>query len=325
MDGADKKAPFECHIDHVPSKTIGKDIHGKTVALPMQGLGTWQYNSTVAGAAVNNALKMGYVHIDTAYDYENQKGIGEALKKSPRSRGSYFITTKIPGGLNDTEAEANFASCLEDLQTPYVDLLLIHFPASMDGKSSGGKAGRQSEWKVLEKLYKSGKARAIGVSHYCPRHLQDVFEIATVKPMVNQVQYHVGMGSPTTSGPNATDDIAFDQSHGVTYESFSPLCGPCGTTELIDGPLVTGIAKKYKSGVDGSAITGAQVSLRWQVQQGIPVIPKTKEEKYLRQNIDIFSWSLNKEDMEALSAATSPAVAGGDAGPPATSGDCTIP
>merc|ERR1711907_379979 len=126
----------------------------------MSGLGTWQYNSTVAGAAVAAALNMGYEHVDTAFDYSNQVGIGKALKASKRKRGSYFVTTKIPGGLNASTAKANFATNLRDLQVSYVDLLLVHYPATMDAAASGGKAGRQAEWKVMEEFYYSGKARA---------------------------------------------------------------------------------------------------------------------------------------------------------------------
>lgn len=305
----------------IPSRRIGDDVHGRSVQLPMMGLGTWQYNNSVAGAAVKMAIEMGYVHVDTAFDYDNQAGIGAALKATGAKRASYFITSKIPGGLNASTAKANFETSLKQLQTPYVDLLLVHFPATMDAAASGGKAGRQAEWKVMESFYLSGQARAIGVSHYCEKHLQDVFEIATVKPMVNQVQYHVGMGAPTTDGVNATDNMGYDQHHGVLYESFSPLCGPCGTTELIDGTLVSGIAAKYVSGLHGTNITGAQVSLKWIIQQGIPVIPKTNEETNMRLNMDLFSWKLSQEDMNALSAATSPAVAGADDG---TSGDCSI-
>merc|ERR1711968_422542 len=113
--------------------------------------------------------------------------------------------------------------------------------------------------------------------------------------MINQVQYHVGMASPTTSFPNATDDKEFDETHGVVYQSFSPLCGPCGTTELIDGPLVSEIGKKYGK-------TGAQVSLKWQIQQGIPVIPKTHKVEYMKQNVDLFDWELSDIDMATLSA-----------------------
>lgn len=316
---------FAAPINHnrTPRKFVGLDVHGAPVFLPMVGIGTWQYNSSYAGEAVKTAFSLGYEHVDTAFDYDNQVGIGEALKATGKKRSSYFITTKIPGGLNATTAVTNFKTNLEQLQTPYVDLLLVHFPATMDAAASGGKAGRQAEWKVLEQFYLSGHARAIGVSHYCERQLEDLFEIATVRPMVNQVQYHVGMGAPTTDGVNATDDKSFNEHHGVLYQSFSPLCGPCGTTELIDGDLVTSIAAKY-AGADGSNVTGAQVSLKWQVQQGIPVIPKAHDVEFQRQNLDLFSWELSAEDMKELSAATSPAVAGGDAGPPATSGDCSI-
>ena len=166
-------------------------------------------------------------------------------------------------------------------------------------------------------------ARAIGVSHYCQRHLQDVMDIATIPIAVNQVQYHVGMGSATTSGANATDNKAFCDANGVTYQSFSPLCGPCQDAQgkpdrsLITGPLVTSIGKKYGK-------SGAQVSLKWQVQSGIPVIPKTDNPVHLRENIDLFAWTLSDADMATLSAATSPAVAGVGTGAAATSGDCTI-
>ena len=161
---------------------------------------------------------------------------------------------------------------------------------------------------------RKGKARAIGVSHFCSRHLKDIYEIATIKPAVNQVEFHVGMGS---AGVNATDVThEFCTKHGITYTSFSALCGPCKTKELLTGKLVTSIGRKYGK-------TGAQVALKWQVQQGIPVIPKSSNPKHLAENLDLFSWQLSQKDMDVLSAATSPAVAGGGDG--RTSGDCAAP
>ena len=194
--------------------------------------------------------------------------------------------------------------------------MLVHFPASWSGV--GGKAMRQAQWRAMEAFAKAGKARSIGISHYCRKHLDDVLEIASIAPAVNQVQYHVGMG---TAGPNATDDKEYMLKRGVTYESFSPLCGPCDgadRTELISGKLVTSIGAKYGK-------TGAQVALKWQVQQGIPVIPKSSNPTHIAQNLDLFSWTLSDEDMAALTAAKSPPVAGatGPAGEP-TSGDCDI-
>jgi diketogulonate reductase-like aldo/keto reductase len=296
------------------------------VDLPMQGIGTWLYNSSRAEQAVLTALTLKptpYVHIDTALVYGNQDGVGRAIQRSGRARKSFFLTTKIPGGLNATYTQTSLEKDLALLQVDYVDLMLVHYPCTMDAHEAGGKASRQAMWKVMEKFVNDGKARAIGVSHYCERHLKDLFEINTVPVAVNQVQYHVGMGSSSTSGANATDNKAFCDANGVTYQSFSPLCGPCQDAKgnpdksLITGPLVTSIGKKYGK-------SGAQVSLKWQIQLGIPVIPKTDNPVHLQENIDLFDWTLSEADMTRLTAATGPAVAGVGTGAAAVSGDCTI-
>jgi len=199
--------------------------------------------------------------------------------------------------------------------------MLVHFPATWGGV--GGKASRQAEWRAMEAFVKAGKARAIGVSHYCKTHLDDILEMSTIKPAVNQVQYHVGMGPLSIgNGDNATDYKSYHKQIGVTYQSFSPLCGPCDGDdhmELITGKLVTSIGAKYGK-------TGAQVALKWQVQSGIPVIPKTNKEEHMVQNIDLFSWTLSDEDMKALDSADKPLVAG-DIGPGGlpVSGDCPVP
>ena len=142
-------------------------------------------------------------------------------------------------------------------------------------------------------------------------------------PAINQVQFHVGMGAASPGGgANATDDREYDGTVGVTYQSFSPLCGPCEGSdhmELITGDLVTKIGKAHGK-------SGAQVALKWQVQQGIPVIPKSANPDHQRENLDLFGWTLSDDEMRQLSAATKPQVAG-DAGPGglAVSGDCSVP
>jgi diketogulonate reductase-like aldo/keto reductase len=292
------------------------------VNLPMAGLGTWLYNDTRAEKASLLALQLGYTHIDTANDYGNAAGIGRAIKASGRARDSYFITSKVPGGLSATNTTAAHDLTLSQLGLDHVDLLLIHFPTTMSAKPVGSKAMRQEQWRAMESIFRAGKARAIGVSHFCERHLQDVLEIATIKPAVNQVQYHVGMGP---SGPNANDFKAFDEKEGVLFQSFSPLCGPCmvgnSTTErdlsLINGKMVTEIGARHGK-------TGAQVSLKWLVQQGIPVIPKTDKKEHLLANMDLFGWELSTSEMATLTQADSPAVAGAGGNPP-VSGDCTLP
>jgi len=281
------------------------------VFFPIVGLGTWQYNDTQAEAAVTAAFAAGYSMIDTANVYDNQVGISRALKASGRARSSYFITTKINGGLDFDDATTALNQNLQQLGVDYVDLVITHFPASWEG--AGGKAMRQAGWKALEAFKKAGKAKSIGVSHYCKSHVQDILEINTTVIALNQVEYHIGM---LPWGDNATDYKDYDRQIGVTYMSFSTLCGPCGTDELINGPLVTGIGAKYGK-------SGAQVSLKWAVQQGIPVVPKSSDPLHLAQNLDLFgSWTLSAQDMQVLNSQNSP--------PPALhlqpprSGDCDI-
>jgi len=294
------------HVGRIPTVKLSNGVE-----MPMVGLGTWQFNNTEAEDAALLALSVGYVHIDTATMYKNHFGVGQAIKRWGGDRNKLFVTTKIPGGGTEKEAEDYLYKALEELQLEYVDLMLVHFPAHWGG--SGGPERRISTWKAMTEFYKKGNARAIGVSHYCKRHIEDLMKPGLEMPMVNQVEFHVGMGA---AGPNATDNREFCESHGILYQSFSPLCGPCGTDELVKGELVNSTGKKYGK-------TGAQVSLRWQVQQGIPVIPKTNSLEHLLANADIFDWELSDEDMKVLSHATSPPVTGG--GGDGTSGDCKIP
>ena len=175
---------------------------------------------------------------------------------------------------------------------------------------------RQEEWLALESIYKTGAVRSIGVSHYCSQHIDDILEVATVMPTVNQVEYHVGSGD--------IDHVMEKcRENKIWFMSFSPLCGPCHykpADSLIDGDLVTSIAEKYN-------VTGSQVSLRWIVQQAIPgapgaldyvagVIPKSDSVSHIEENIDLFGFELSLEDMDMLTAATTPR---------ATGGDCSIP
>lgn len=311
----------------IPTVHVGMDQKGESVDIPLVGIGSWLYNETQTYDATKTAFtlpKLPYRHIDTAWDYQNQKGIGRCLKDLDLPRESYFVTTKVEGGLNASHTMAEAESDLSDLGLDYVDLMLLHFPCDLStAVPHGSAAQRQEQWRVMEELYTAGKVRSIGVSHYCARHLEDLFKIATVKPMINQVQYHVGMG---TAPENATDiTFKYAKDHGVVYQSFSPLCGPCCmgmpdnctlNRELITGDLVSGIGAKYGK-------SGAQVSLKWQTQQGIPVIPKSSSATHQAENIDLFDWELSAEDMQTLHQATSPPVGGAPS--PVDSGDCGLP
>lgn len=279
------------------------------MAMPLVGLGTWQYSDDVAEQATIDAFKIGYRHVDTALGYRNQVGVGKALKQIDLDREQYFVTSKIPGGTDATTTRANLDQAMQELQLDYVDLMLVHFPATWGGK--GGAAMRKEEWLAMEKWAKEGKAKAIGISHYCQRHVEDILEVATVPIALNQVMYHVGMGN---SPDVATDYKDYMKSKGIVYMSFSTLCGPCDgdePMELINGPLVTEIGNAHN-------VTGAQVALKWVVQQGIPVVPKSSNPKHLASDFDLFSFTLSDDEMARLTAATTPAT-GAD-----VSGDCGV-
>jgi diketogulonate reductase-like aldo/keto reductase len=259
----------------------------------MAGLGTWLYNSSQAEAAVAMALKAGVRSFDTAQTYENQDGVGRAIAASGVARRELFVTTKIDGAQGEDGSVMAHEDNLKLLGLEYVDLLLAHFPCDWDATTCS-KEERQATWRGLERLQKSGKARAIGVSHYCQQHLQDVLEIATVPIAINQQEWHVGMG------PDPEAVKSFCDAHNITFQSFSPLCGPCGGDELINGELVTGIGAAHNK-------SGAQVSLKWLVNHGSPVIPRTLNEQHLATDMDLFGWELTAEEMSRLDGATKPA------------------
>jgi len=278
------------------------------VPMPLVGVGTWQYDDATAGTAVVEGFKVGMRHVDTALGYRNQNGVGAALKTVGLDREEYFVTSKIPGGTDFNETTANLELALQQLDLKYVDLMLLHYPATWGGQ--GGPETRKAQWQALEKWAKAGKARAIGISHYCQSHVEDVLSVSTLPIALNQVMYHVGMGQ---SPDVATDYKDYMKSQGIVYMSFSTLCGPCGDEkmELINGPLVTEIAQHYN-------VTGPQVALKWAVQQGVPVVPKSSNPVHLAQDFDLFSFNLTDADMTKLTAAKTPST-GAD-----MSGDCDV-
>jgi len=256
------------------------------VEMPMLSFGTWQYDSSTAQSAVKLALQTGFNHIDTAFNYYNQDGVGAALKGVERK--SYFLTTKVPP-IEDSGSA--YSQTTEDLQKDltllgldYVDLMLIH------GPTHNCKA-TQEQWRALEDFYKAGKAKAIGVSNYCASSFKCIKETAKITPAVNQIAYHVGMG-PDPQGLKSLGD-----SLGVVTQAYSPLGD--GTSELITGPLVTSIGK-------GHGWTGAQVSMRWILDNGVALSTKTTKQSHMQEDLAIFSDSLKDTEKKQLDDATSP-------------------
>ena len=301
--------------DQIPVRRIGYDVHGLPVEMPLLGAGTWQYNDTMAYASLCQTFSAGINFVDTANGYRNQKGVGKAIRDCYQGRREdLFVLTKVPGGLTAQETHAYHHQNMFELNLDYVDHLMTHFPSDWKvSKDKASKQMRQQEWRVLEEIYYSGKARSIGVSHYCPQHINDILEIATVPISINQVEYHVG--SQDVDGVMETC-----RQHNITFMSFSPLCGPCEIKDpkdsLITGELVTRIGMKY-------GMSGSQVSLRFIVQQSLQegstiggVIPKSNNMDHILQNRDIFSFELSEEDMKLLAESNKPA---------AEAGDCDVP
>lgn len=290
----------------VPTVTICFDTHGASVDLPLVGIGTWQYNDTVAYESTCQSFRAGYDFVDTAFGYGNQKGVGLAIRDCwEKTREELFVMTKIPGGLNASQVHETHRQNLAELGLDYVDHLMTHFPADWNEDEASPNL-RREEWLALEDIYYTGEARSIGVSHYCESHLLDIVEVATVLPSINQVEYHVG-------SQDVDNVMQTCRRLGITFMSFSPLCGPCNyepEDSLIDGTLVNDIALHYPN------VTGSQVALRYVVQQGIPVIPKSNSMKHIESNREIFGFEILPDDMDRLAAATKPS---------AERGDCNVP
>lgn len=244
------------------------------VKMPQFGLGVWKAKD---GPETENevrwALECGYRHIDTASLYGNEKSVGKALKDSGIARSEVFLTTKVwnpDQGYDNTMR--SFEKSLELLGTDYVDLYLIHYPV----------AGKFLDtWKALEEIYRQGRAKAIGVSNFLPHHLEELMEASPIVPAVNQVELHPYFSQRET--------MRFCMHHGIQVEAWSPIAqGTC----LKEGRILA-IAQKYEK-------SAAQIVLRWELQQGIIIIPKSVRKERIIENSQIFDFSLTDQEMKIL-------------------------
>lgn len=223
--------------------------------------------------AVSSALKNGYLHIDTATIYDNEKGVGQAVKDSGIPREEIFITSKVWNDDQGYESTLKaFEETLEKLGTDYLDLYLIHWPVSGKYKDT---------YRALEKLYEEGKVRAIGVSNFHVHHLEDLMEDCTITPMVDQVEFHPHL--------TQSDLRKFCQDNNIQFEAWSPL----KKGRLFEDPTLMEIAEAHGK-------TVAQVMLRWDIQHGVVTIPKSIREKRIVENADVFDFSLTDEEMKRI-------------------------
>lgn len=247
------------------------------VKMPMEGFGVFQVtDATICEQAVTDALNAGYRLIDTAAAYFNEEAVGVAIKKSGIAREELFITTKL--WIQDAgyeSAKKAFQTSLDKLGLDYIDLYLIHQPMN----------DYYGSWRAMEELYEQGKIRAIGVCNFYPERLTDLCLNVKIKPMVNQVELHPFFAQ--------TDAIENMRKFGVQPQAWGPMAE--GKHGIFTHTVLTEIGKKYKK-------TAAQVALRWNVQRGVVIIPKSIHKERIVQNLNIWDFKLSKEDMKAISA-----------------------
>jgi 2,5-diketo-D-gluconate reductase A len=245
-------------------------------AMPQLGFGVFQVPNEETAAAVTAAFAAGYRAIDTAAMYGNEEGVAKAIAESGIAREDLFITTKLNNnGHGYDDALRAFEVSRTRLGLDYVDLYLIHWPLP-------AKDRYVDTWRAFEKLQSDGLARAIGVSNFQPAHLQRLFDETDVVPAVNQIELH----------PYLTQDAlrGFDAEHGIATEAWSPIAKG---GDLLSDPAITSLAEKYGK-------TPAQVVIRWHLQLGNVVIPKSVTPARIKENIDVFDFELAEDDVASI-------------------------
>ncbi|MFW6298700.1 MAG: aldo/keto reductase [Bacillota bacterium] len=252
------------------------------VKLPKVGLGTWQVpKGTITYQAVRDALDVGYRHIDTAQGYGNEESVGQAIADSDVAREDVFITTKLESHIKTYEETLEaFDASLKALKTDYVDLFLIHAPWPWSDMGKDCSEGNVQAFKAMEKLYKEGKARAIGVSNFNEKDLQNILDNCEIVPHANQIGCFVG---------HTEDAIrAFCAEKGIQIEAYSPLA----IGYALDNPIIKAIAKRYEK-------SPAQICIRYCLEKNAAPLPKSTKKHRMIENADVH-FKLDPADIEAL-------------------------
>jgi 2,5-diketo-D-gluconate reductase A len=257
--------------------------------MPRLGLGTWPMDDDDAEAAVATAIELGYRLVDTAENYENERGVGRGLKASGVPREELFVTTKFNKRWHGVELAAEaYERSLDRLGLDYIDLLLVHWPNPGQDRYVQAVAG-------LARLLEQGRLRAIGTSNFKPAHLERVIAETGIVPDVNQIQL-----SPTVTRQSARE---YHARHGIVTQSWSPIGGQ--GNDVLREPVVVEVAERHGR-------TPAQVVLRWHMELGLSAVPKSSDPVRLRQNLDVFGFSLSADEVAAISALDQGDAAGAD-------------
>jgi 2,5-diketo-D-gluconate reductase A len=246
-------------------------------AIPQLGFGVFKIEPAETAAATRSALEIGYRHVDTAEMYGNERGVGEAIRAFGLERGDVYVTSKLDNGLHrPDDARRAFDRTLTELGFEYVDLFLIHWP--LPTRYDGDFV---STWKTLEEFKADGRARSIGVSNFQVAHLQRLAAEADVVPAVDQVELHPYL---------LNDDVqAYCDAHGIAVQAWAPIA----RGRVLDDPVIAGIASAVGR-------TPAQVVLRWHIQRGRIVFPKSTSPARMRENFEIFDFELSGADLDRI-------------------------
>jgi len=246
--------------------------------IPQIGFGTSPLNDKEVAPLVVAAIEAGYRHIDTAYRYNNERGVGKGIRDSGIDREDLFVTTKLDGVFQGNDhAIGGLDESLQRLGLDYVDLLLIHWPLPQRNEYI-------STWKTFEKLVAAGKARSIGLSNFKPAHIDRLLAEATIQPTVNQIQLNPRITRP--------EQRTYNLEHGIVTEAWSPLGAG---SDLLENPTLAAIGAKYDK-------TPGQVVLRWHIELGIVAIPRSANPGRIAQNINIFDFELTTDEIATISA-----------------------
>ena len=246
------------------------------VKMPILGYGVYQVSNEECERCVLDAISVGYRSIDTAQAYHNEEAVGSAIEKCGVPRDELFLTTKVwISNAGYERAKASIDASLKKLRTDYIDLLLIHQPF-------GDYYGT---WRAMEEAYQAGKLRAIGVSNFYPDRLVDLCKFVDIKPMVNQVETHVFQ--------QQTKAREWMDKYGVAHESWGPFAE--GRKDFFTNAVLCEIGQKYQK-------SAAQVALRFLIQRGVIVIPKSTHKERMKENFEVFNFTLTESDMQKIAA-----------------------
>lgn len=246
------------------------------IRMPMLGYGVYQVSNEECERCVLDAIDVGYRSVDTAQAYHNEEAVGKAIEKCGVPRNELFLTTKVwISNAGYEKAKASIDMSLQNLRTDYIDLLLIHQPF-------GDYYGT---WRAMEEAYRAGKLRAIGVSNFYPDRLVDLCRFVNIKPMVNQVETHVFQ--------QQTQAREWMNKYGVAHESWGPFAE--GRKDFFTNPVLCDIGQKYQK-------SAAQIALRFLIQRGVIVIPKSTHKERMKENFEIFNFTLTEGDMLKIAA-----------------------